>query len=124
MKKGNTSMRTTVMRKEGMTYYLVIWARNRTWTTRLTMIERGTGIDQEGVIETGMDVEEMKEGRLTIGTEIVGETEIVIGTEIEEGTEETGREVHTDHQMMTGTQTAVIAITGLIREKIERGRNG
>lgn len=49
-----------------------------------------------------MDVEEMKEGRLTIGTEIVGETEIVIGTEIEEGTEETGREVHTDHQMMTG----------------------
>lgn len=124
MKKGNTSMRTTVMRKEGMTYYLVIWARNRTWTTRLTMIEKGTGIDQEGVIETGMDVEEMKEGRLTIGTEIVGETEIVIGTEIEEGTEETGREVHTDHQMMTGTRTAVIAITGLIREKIERGRNG
>lgn len=58
--------------------------------------------DQEGVIETEMDAVEMKGGRLTIGTEIVGETGIVIGTEIEEGIEETGREVHTDHQMMTG----------------------
>lgn len=117
-------MRTTAMRKEGMTFYLVIWARNRTWTTRRTMIERGTEIDQEGVIETGMDAEEMRGGRLTIVTEIVEETGIVTGTEIEEGIEETGREVHTDHQMMTGIQTVVIAITGLIRERIERGRNG
>lgn len=124
MKKENTSMRTMVMRKGGMTYYLVISARNRTWTTRLTMIERGTGIGQGGVTETGMDAAEMKGGRLMIVTEIVGEIGIATETEIEEGIEETGREVHTDHQMMIGTQTVVIAITGLIRERIERGRNG
>lgn len=107
-----------------MTSYRVIWVRNQTWKTRLTMTEKGTEIDLGGVTEIEMGVAGMTGDPLMNGTGIAGEIGIEIETVRGVEIDETVREARTDPPMMTGTLTVVTASTALTQGKTEPEKSG